>query len=355
MHTFTAVTHSPYATLGHPLQGGLDRHRLVSPALTNNRVGDPAERELWVSTPAGWNRRTALPVVYVLQGFTGHLSMWGNRSAFRSTAVEAVDALLARPDVPPVLVTWVDGWSSAGGSQFIDSPVLGRWGSYLAEDVVAFVDSHYPTVATPGGRAVAGKSSGGYGAMRTALDRPDVFGALATHAGDALFECCYAPAFPEFVRALRDGWGGSLEAFQADFAARVPFTRAGDPLLVEFTGYAAAYSSAPDGTVELPFDLHTGALVPAVWQRWLEHDPVRRAATPGGAAALVALRGAWIDAGTRDEYFLDLGATAFRDAALAAGLAADRIRFELFDATHSAIEYRYPLAIEWLARDVLER
>jgi hypothetical protein len=60
------------------------------------------------------------------------------------------------------------------------------------------------------------------------------------------------------------------------------------------------------------------------------------------------LRAAWIDAGTRDEWYLDLGATAFRDALLGAGLDADRIRFELFPAAHGGIDYRYPLGLAWL-------
>src|SRR5438876_934369 len=54
-----------------------------------------------------------------------------------------------------------------------------------------------------------------------------------------------------------------------------------------------------------------------------------------------------IDAGKRDQYFLDLGAEAFRRALEAIGVTD--IFFELFDATHDAIEYRYPIAIKYLA------
>ncbi len=61
------------------------------------------------------------------------------------------------------------------------------------------------------------------------------------------------------------------------------------------------------------------------------------------------LHAVWIDAGTRDEWYLDLGATAFRDALLAAGLHGERMRFELFPAAHGGIDYRYPLALSWLA------
>ena len=43
--------------------------------------------------------------------------------------------------------------------------------------------------------------------------RPDVFGALASHAGDALFEAAYLPEFPTFVRTLRDRYEGSWDVF----------------------------------------------------------------------------------------------------------------------------------------------
>jgi hypothetical protein len=57
----------------------------------------------------------------------------------------------------------------------------------------------------------------------------------------------------------------------------------------------------------------------------------------------------WIDAGTRDEWFLDLGAEAFHAQLEDAGVPAERIHFELFDAGHGGIDYRYPLALSWLA------
>jgi hypothetical protein len=85
-----------------------------------------------------------------------------------------------------------------------------------------------------------------------------------------------------------------------------------------------------------------------VWQRWLDWDPVRMA--PRYAAALRGLRGIWIDAGTRDDFYLDVGASAFRAALLDVGVAQESIRYELFDATHAGIDYRYPLSLAWLCQ-----
>jgi hypothetical protein len=69
--------------------------------------------------------------------------------------------------------------------------------------------------------------------------------------------------------------------------------------------------------------------------------------TPRYADALRSLKAIYIDAGKRDQFFLDLGADAFRRALEQIGVTD--VYFELFDATHSLIEYRYPLAIKYLA------
>jgi len=113
------------------------------------------------------------------------------------------------------------------------------------------------------------------------------------------------------------------------------------------TETSAVVTLAPDGSVDVPFRLDTGELVPEVWERWLAWDPVRMAAQHG--EALCAARGIWIDAGRNDEYLLDLGAVAFRQAVADAGVADDRLHFELFEGTHRALNWRYPLSLAFLA------
>jgi S-formylglutathione hydrolase FrmB len=330
-----------------PLHGRIEEHVVVSTALQGNPLGDPHERPLWVYLPPGYgdepDRR--YPTLYQIQGLTGQLDMWRNRAAFRPTVPELVDELFATGGAPPCLVVWVDAWTSLGGSQFLDSPGTGRYHTYLCDEVVPWVDAHYRTLAAPAHRGIAGKSSGGYGAMVTPMLRPDLFGGLATHAGDALFEVCYLPDFRASVRALRDHYGGSFDAFWEDFRSRPAFARESDALLLNDWCMAACYSADPDGTVRLPYDPATGALVPEVWERWLVWDPVRMA--PRYAAALRGLTAIYIDAGTRDEPYLDLGAEAFRRALAAIGVTD--LYFELFEAGHYAIEYRYPLGLHYLA------
>src|SRR5439155_930884 len=174
----------------------------------SNPLGDPAERPLWVWSPQDRSRR--YPTIYVLHAHMRSAHWWFNVEPFERSYPETVDVL-----APEAVVVLVDGWTSVGGSQWIDSAGIHR---------------------------------------------------------------------------------------------------RGDALLVELGSAALAFG---DGT--LPIELETATLVPEAWGRWREHDPVRIAGSSAEAAA--GLRGVWLDAGRSDEYFLDLGALALRQALREAGLA----------------------------------
>jgi S-formylglutathione hydrolase FrmB len=329
------------------IAGRFEEHEFRSDVLRDNPLGDPSVRPLWVYVPPAYDDGASrrYPSVYVIQGLTGQLDMWRNRSAFRKTFPESADELFASGGAPPAIVVWVDAWTSLGGSQFLDSPGTGRYHTYLCDEVVPWVDQRYRTLAAPEHRGIMGKSSGGYGAMVTPMLRPDLFGGLATHAGDALFEVCYLREMPEAARALRDEYDGTYERFLEDFRSRPSFTKKSDHVLLNTWCMAACYSADEDRTVRLPFDPATGRLIAEVWERWLTWDPVRM--VPRHADALRSLRAIYVDAGTRDEWFLDLGAEAFRRELEAIGVTD--VEFGLFDAGHGGIEYRYPLSLAYLA------
>jgi hypothetical protein len=346
------------------LVGRIEEHVIDSELLRGNPLGDPHQRPVLVYLPPGYDDEPDLryPSVYVIQGYTGHVMMWRNRTPFRQPFPERADALFAggagqadaatdaatdraADGTPPTIVVYVDAWTGYGGSQFVDSPGTGRYHSYLCDEVVPWVDARYRTRPVAAHRAIMGKSSGGFGAMITPMLRPDLFGALATHAGDSLYEYCYLPDFATAVRQLRK-YDGDIWRWWAEFRGNEPFTREEDVPLITLLGVAAAFSARDDGTPELPLDPVTGVLRPDIWQRWLDWDPVRM--VPAHAEALRGLRGIWIDAGTRDEYHLDLGAAAFRAALGQVGVAEDLIHYEIFEAGHGGIDYRYPLSLAWL-------
>ena len=240
---------------GRELVGRVEERWFDSELLATNPLGDPARRPVLVYLPPGYDDSDErYPSIYLIQGLSGQVDMWRNRSAFRPNVPELIDALFAGGDVPPCIVVMVDCWTSLGGSQFVDSPGTGRYHSYLCDEIVPWVDGEFRTLADAAHRGITGKSSGGYGAMITPMLRPDLFGGLATHAGDALFEACFLPEFRDAVRALRE-YDGSLDAFWADFRSRTALTKESDMTLVNVGCMAACWSTDDDGTVRLPFDV----------------------------------------------------------------------------------------------------
>jgi S-formylglutathione hydrolase FrmB len=325
--------------------GRMDEHVIESRALAGNSLGDPASRPLWVYVPPGYDdepdRRHVS--VYVIQGLTGQLDMWRNRTAFRLNFPEMTDAGMASGEIGPAIVVYVDAWTSLGGSQYVNSPGTGRYHDYLCDEIVPFVDQHYRTDPSRERRGIQGKSSGGYGALITPLLRPDLFSGLASHAGDSLFEASYLPGFRESVRALRKDYEGSFDNFWEDFRSRPAFSKDSDGVLLNDWCMAACYSADEDGTVHLPYEPATGKLIDEVWQRWLAWDPVRM--IPERADVVRSLRAIYLDAGTRDEWYLDNGTVAVSKELEKLGV--DHF-LELFDATHMAIEYRYPKSLAYL-------
>ena len=317
------------------MKGTLDEHVIASEALRGNPLGDPHERPLWVYTPPSY---AGGPTVYVLQGFTGHLEMWRYRAPFRPTFLELVDR--AELDVRLVLV---DAFTSVGGSQYVDSNGSGRYHTYLCDEIVPFVDARYDS---NGLRGVAGKSSGGQGAAVTAMLRPDLFQGVASHAGGGLFEVSIRPFFRVAARRLREAYGGELDRFREELrTGPSPLGHPDDMHVLLQLGFSAAYSADPDGTIRLPYDPATAEVIPELWERWLEWD--YPTLVPRHADALRGLRAIWIDAGTRDEWYLDLTAEWLRRELTTLGVRD--LHVELFDATHSFIEYRYPLGLRYLA------
>jgi len=321
---------------------------ISSGALRGNALGDPHERTLHVWAPEDTSRR--YPSVYVIQGMTGIADAWFNVEPWTTSYPDRIKELAL-----DAVVVLVDAFTAVGGSQYIDSPGIGNYHTYLCDEVVPYVDAHFPTRTDGPYRGIQGKSSGGYGSMITPLLRPDLFGGLATHAGDALFEVAYARDFAPAARALREAYDGSFEAFWEDFRSGRPVLSGPyDELLVNTYAMCAAYSSNEDGTVDIPFDIETGERIPEVWERWLRYDPVLLAREPEHAATLRNMRAIWIDSGVSDEYHLDLGALAFHREVIAAGTPPENVYLELFKGTHRGLGWRYTLSLEFLVKRLSE-
>jgi enterochelin esterase family protein len=321
-----------------------------SPALAGNPLGDPATRPLAVYVPPGYDPQGSAryPVLYCLHGYSGDITSLLSTRPWQTNVFQWADRLIRAGRMPPVLVAIVDGFTRLGGSQYVDSIHNGAYATYVVRDAVAAVDGAFRTIARPGGRAVFGKSSGGFGALHVTMRHPGVFAAFAAHSADAYFRYAHPALFVHAQRTLEDF--ASYEAFVAAFETRHKKPPAWFSTM-ELLAYAAAYSpaAARPFAIDLPYDAKTGELREAVFERWLAFDPVEDA--PRREAALRELRLRFVDCGRRDQYLLDAGARVFVARLREMGLD---VRHEEFDDDHGSIGYRHEISLPALAA-VLDR
>ena len=338
--------HRPLKPGRSELRGRLEHFRHESLVLQGNELGDPSTRDHPVYLPPGYDDREAVryPVLWCLAAYTnagpGQVA-WRNHG---ETVAQRVDRLIAEGRLPPVIVVFPDCYTSLGGNQYVNSLAIGRYEDFIVDELIPAIDQQYRTIARPQARAVFGKSSGGFGALHLAMSRPGAFSAVASHAGDAAFDLVYQRDFPLAcdVLARHDG---NLEHFVRTFwRDRKPGGAAFHTLMT--LCLAASYSPDPSQPLKLalPFDLRHCKRDDAVWAKWLEFDPVQR--VERSAAALAGLAGLWVDAGSRDQYFIHYGTRQLHAALSRCGVDHHH---EEFDGTHSGIDWRLDHSLPWLA------
>lgn len=310
----------------HSFHGRLEMRPLESKVLRGNPLGDPHIREVPVYVPPQ-GATQELPVVFLLVGFTGRPQSLLDTHPWQGGVVQGLDRAMAAGEHPPHILVMPDAWTRLGGSQYVNGEATGRYEDYVADELVAWVDEHYPT---NGSRAVVGKSSGGFGALHLAMHRPGVFQACASIAGDCHFEYGYASDFLNALRGL-EAHGRDVDQFLATFADGFDLSGDGHAVL-NTVAMAACYSGG-----ELPFDLETGARREEVWERWLAFDPV--VACERHADALRGLDLLYLEAGKADEFHLQFGLRVLTRRLTTLGIPHEHVEFE---GGHFGLNARYP-------------
>lgn len=326
-------------------QGTVTRLVHHSDVLADNPWGDPVEREIAVYLPAGYSEAGEPGItLWDLAAFTnagpGHLN-WRNHGENLPTRL---DRLIGEGAMPPVVVVIPDCYTSLGGNQYVNSPGLGRYADYLVQELVPFVEARFNVQRNRDGRAVFGKSSGGYGALHHAMHYPETWGAAASHAGDVGFDLLFRSAFPTACDVLAV-YGGDPQAFLEAFWRRN--RPAGhDYTTLMILAMAASYDPDPadPGRIRLPFDLRTCEIDPERWRQWLAFDPLVQLGSR--VDALNSLHALYIDVGRFDQYHIQYGTRRLVDALEQHGIAH---RYEEFDGTHSAIDWRLDHSLPHLA------
>jgi S-formylglutathione hydrolase FrmB len=316
----------------------------VSRALAGNPWNDPTERELAVYLPHGYSD-SAEPYVALwdLAAYTnagpGHLN-WRNHG---ENLAERLDRLIGSGAMAPAVVALPDCYTSLGGNQYVNSPAVGRYADYLVDELVPLLEREVNVVTDRRGRALFGKSSGGYGALYHAMRYPGTWGAVASHAGDMGFDLLFRGDFPAACAALAPLDGDATAFIRSFWAKNRPSGR--DFMVMMLLAMAASYDPDPrqPERIRLPVDLRSCALDPERWQAWLAYDPLTLIETHH--EALRSLYGLYLDVGMYDQYHIQYGTRRFVDRLTALGI---RHHYEEFDGTHSAIDWRLDTSLPFL-------
>lgn len=235
----------------------VERIKVHSPALEGNLEKESPDRDVVVYLPPDYAAKKGkrYPVVYVLHGYG--LTAQSFEGLLQSPwTVEAAYA----NGVAGMIVVLPDTQTVYNGSMYSSSVTSGDWEGFITRDLVAYIDSHYRTIADRGHRGLAGHSMGGYGTARLGMKYPGVYGALYI-----MSPCCLSArdAPPAAAAAVVENVKAPEEAAKLDFLPKATLA------------VAAAWS--PDPTKPpLYLDLPTakGVVDKSVVARWAANAPL---------------------------------------------------------------------------------
>jgi S-formylglutathione hydrolase FrmB len=175
---------APYASAADPAaKGRVETVKVHGKSLDGNLSGEPADREVSIYLPPSYDRDRSrrYPVVILLHGYSLTNKYWvgaGGQTVASIDVPSAMDRDVASNKSREMILVMPDGNSKYDGSMYSSSVTSGDWESFIADDLVGYVDSHYRTIASRASRGLGGHSMGGYGAIRIGMKRPDVFSSL---------------------------------------------------------------------------------------------------------------------------------------------------------------------------------
>jgi enterochelin esterase-like enzyme len=157
-------------------KGTVDRIKVHGKSLEGNLEGDSPDRDVFVYLPPGYaaNTNQRYPVVYMLHGYGLTAERW---MPFTRMA-DAADKNIAAGTMKEMILVNPDAFTLYNGSMYSSSPTIGDWETFIAEDLVSYIDSHYRTISDRMSRGLGGHSMGGYGTVRIGMKRPDVFSSM---------------------------------------------------------------------------------------------------------------------------------------------------------------------------------
>ncbi len=312
--------------------------------LAANPWNDPVDRDVAVYLPHGYSE-SGEPYVALwdLAAYTnagpGHLN-WRNHG---ENLQSRLDRLIGSGVMDPRLSwcrTVIPRWAATSTS------IRRPWAAtriICLKNCCRLSKTHFNVVKSREGRALFGKSSGGYGALYHAMKYPETWGAAASHAGDMGFELLFKSEFP-VVCGLLGPLKGDSEAFIRSFW-RKNRPNGRDFTAMMILAMAASYDpdTAHPESIQLPFDLRTCEIDEQRWANWLAFDPL--VMLEDSVDALNSLPGLYIDVGMYDQYNIQYGTRRFTDRLGELGI---KHHYEEFEGTHSSIDWRLDTSLPFL-------
>ena len=292
----------------------VERVKIHGRALEGNLEGNAVDRDAIVFLPPSYAKEKSrrYPVVYALHGYSIGAEQWAPEIHVPQTlegafAQGAQEAIVVLPDSKTV----------HNGSMYSSSVTTGDFERYVSDDVVAWTDAHYRTIARRSSRGLVGHSMGGYGATRIAMKHPDVFGSVYV-----MSPCCLSP---RGARSPGEDVEKSLEA------VKTPADSAGLPFFARAQlASAAAWSPDPKNPpLYLQLPTRGGEPQPDVLAKWAANAPL--ALLDQYVGSLRRYRAIAIDVGDQDRLRAD--AQKLHEALDRYGIANT---FEVYPGTHTS-------------------
>ncbi|WP_263786210.1 alpha/beta hydrolase [Salinibacter grassmerensis] len=270
-----------------PLDGTLERVTVHGASLEGNLVGDSPDRPVSVYLPPSYDTspERQYPVVYVLHGFTNSDRGWFGWEEHFVNVPAALERGMQAGTAREMILVVPNAFTAYEGSMYSSSATTGDWETFVAEELVDYVDQNYRTLPDRDSRGLAGHSMGGYGTLRIGMKRPDVFSSLY-----AMSPCCLqARLEPDSaVVAKARAITHPDQVPEADFLTKIVLA------------WAAAWSPDPkDPPLYLDLPREDGALRPDVVAEWAANAPL--ALMHQHVPELRRLTAIGLDAGAQDQ------------------------------------------------------
>jgi enterochelin esterase-like enzyme len=303
-----------------PASGTIERVTVHGRALEGNLEGDSPDRPVVVYLPPSYARDTnrRYPVLYFLHGYTATAEAYVKALAIP----ESIDRAIAA-GAREMIVVLPDAFTKYSGSMFSNSPTTGFWETFVADDLTAYIDTRYRTIASRDARGLAGHSMGGYGTLRIGMKQPHGFGALY-----AMSSCC-------LMNDPAAGRGGAPQGRGAGDGSG-PGQGRGGGMANALSAQAAAWAPNPKNPPQF-FDLPTkdGEIQPLVAAKWIANSPL--VFVDQHVPSLRSMRAIALDIGDRDPFV-----STNRQLANALTRLDVRHTFETYDGDHmSGIRERF--------------